>query len=96
VQGELRPILLRRMKEDVETLPEKEEVGACHGWAAVPAQLPQAPRPARLVLLRQLKPHARSLTFQVIIWVELTPEQRAYYKAIYENQIGTVRPGPDA
>jgi len=28
---------------------------------------------------------------QVIIWVELTPEQRAYYKAIYERQIGTVR-----
>lgn len=27
---------------------------------------------------------------QVIIWVELTPEQRAYYKAIYENEIGTV------
>lgn len=27
---------------------------------------------------------------QVIIWVELTTEQRAYYKAIYEKQIGTV------
>lgn len=27
VQEALRPILLRRMKEDVETLPEKEEVG---------------------------------------------------------------------
>jgi SNF2 family DNA or RNA helicase len=26
MQDELRPILLRRMKEDVETLPEKEEV----------------------------------------------------------------------
>jgi hypothetical protein len=26
LQEELRPILLRRMKEDVETLPEKEEV----------------------------------------------------------------------
>mgnify|MGYP001050628519 CR=1 FL=1 len=32
---------------------------------------------------------------QVIIWVELTAEQRAYYKAIYEKEIGTVRsPGP--
>lgn len=27
LQESLRPILLRRMKEDVETLPEKEEVG---------------------------------------------------------------------
>lgn len=27
---------------------------------------------------------------QVIIWVELTPAQRAYYKAIFENEIGTV------
>lgn len=52
LQEVLRPILLRRMKEDVENLPEKEEV---------------------------------------IIWTELTKEQRAYYKAIYENQIGTVR-----
>ncbi|KAL4423047.1 hypothetical protein ABPG77_002081 [Micractinium sp. CCAP 211/92] len=54
LQEELRPILLRRMKEDVETLPEKEEV---------------------------------------IIWVELTPEQRAYYRAIYENEIGTLLAG---
>jgi hypothetical protein len=30
LQEVLRPILLRRMKEDVETLPEKEEVS----WAA--------------------------------------------------------------
>ena len=37
----LAPILLRRMKEDVETLPEKEEV---------------------------------------IVWVQLTTEQRQYYK----------------
>ena len=28
---------------------------------------------------------------EVIIWVELTADQRKYYKAIYENQIGTVR-----
>jgi hypothetical protein len=27
LQGVLKPLLLRRMKEDVETLPEKEEVG---------------------------------------------------------------------
>lgn len=31
LQEELRPILLRRMKEDVETLPEKEEVCVCWG-----------------------------------------------------------------
>ncbi len=37
----LKPILLRRMKEDVETLPEREEV---------------------------------------IVWVQLTAEQREYYK----------------
>jgi len=53
-QKELKPILLRRMKEDVETLPEKEEV---------------------------------------IIWVELTAEQRVYYKAIYEGQIATLMAG---
>ena len=28
LQAALRPLLLRRMKEDVETLPEKEEVRA--------------------------------------------------------------------
>lgn len=37
----LKPVLLRRMKEDVETLPEREEV---------------------------------------IVWVQLTAEQREYYK----------------
>ena len=41
LQAILAPILLRRMKEDVETLPEKEEV---------------------------------------IVWVQLTTEQRQYYK----------------
>ena len=41
LQAVLQPILLRRMKEDVETLPEKEEV---------------------------------------IVWVQLTVEQRQYYK----------------
>ncbi|KAG1680184.1 hypothetical protein FOA52_000297 [Chlamydomonas sp. UWO 241] len=50
----LKPILLRRMKEDVEKLPEKEEV---------------------------------------IVWVQLTAEQRAYYKALYENQIGALLGG---
>lgn len=54
VQNELRPLLLRRMKEDVETLPDKEEV---------------------------------------IIWVELTNEQRYYYKALYENQIAALLGG---
>lgn len=50
VQEELRPILLRRMKEDVETLPEKEEVGAL-GPAAGPmvaglmGRHPQTPFP---------------------------------------------------
>lgn len=54
LQNALKPILLRRMKEDVETLPEKEEC---------------------------------------IIWVQLTQEQRAYYKAIFENQIGVLLGG---
>lgn len=49
LQEALRPILLRRMKEDVEDLPEKEEV---------------------------------------IVWVRLTTQQHAYYKAIYQNQAG--------
>ena len=48
MQEELRPLLLRRMKEDVENLPEKEEV---------------------------------------IVWVELTDLQRAYYKALYLQQV---------
>ena len=43
----LKPRLLRRMKEDVETIPAKEEV---------------------------------------VMWVEMTPEQRVYYRAIYEKQ----------
>ena len=54
LQKVLKPLLLRRMKEDVETLPEKEEC---------------------------------------IIWVQLTREQRAYYKAIFENQIGALLGG---
>ena len=49
VQEELKPILLRRMKEDVEKLPEKEEV---------------------------------------VVWVELTQQQHAYYRALYSNQAG--------
>eukprot|EP00884_Botryococcus_braunii_P005939 jgi/Botrbrau1/15346/Bobra.0289s0003.2 len=57
LQEALRPILLRRMKEDVETLPEKEEV---------------------------------------IVEVELTHEQRRYYKAIYSQQIGTLMAGASA
>ena len=48
VQEELQPILLRRMKEDVESLPEKEEV---------------------------------------LVWVELTHQQRSYYRALYANQV---------
>ena len=48
IQEALRPMLLRRMKEDVEDLPEKEEV---------------------------------------IVWVRLTQQQHAYYKAIYQNQV---------
>ena len=47
-QAELKPLLLRRMKEDVENLPEKEEV---------------------------------------VVWVELTQQQRAYYRALYSNQV---------
>lgn len=57
LQRSLKPILLRRMKEDVETLPEKEEC---------------------------------------IIWVQLTREQRAYYKAIFENQISALLGGTSA
>ena len=51
MQADLRPILLRRMKEDVETLPEKEEV---------------------------------------IVWVELTRQQRTYYKALFTQQVQLV------
>jgi len=48
MQKDLHPILLRRMKEDVEDLPEKEEV---------------------------------------IVWVELTRQQRVYYKALFTQQV---------
>ena len=44
----LRPYLLRRMKEDVEDIPEKEEV---------------------------------------VVWVEMTADQRAYYKALHESKM---------
>ena len=44
-------MLLRRMKEDVEDLPDKEEI---------------------------------------VVSVELTPEQRHYYKAIFEKQASGV------
>jgi len=44
----LKPYLLRRMKEDVETIPEKEEV---------------------------------------VVWVEMTADQRAYYKALHEQKM---------
>ena len=47
----LRPYLLRRMKEDVEELPEKEEV---------------------------------------VVWVEMTADQRGYYKALHERNIGVL------
>jgi chromodomain-helicase-DNA-binding protein 7 len=50
----LKPLLLRRMKEDVETLPTKEEI---------------------------------------IVWVELTKEQKKYYRAIYENRIDVLMAG---
>lgn len=54
LQAALAPLLLRRMKEDVENLPEKEEV---------------------------------------VIWVELTAEQRRYYRALYSQQIGALLGG---
>lgn len=47
-------MLLRRMKEDVEELPQKEEV---------------------------------------VIWVELTQQQRAYYRGLYEGCIGALLGG---
>jgi len=50
----LKPRMLRRMKEDVEKIPTKEEI---------------------------------------VVWVELTPQQRAYYRALYENQIHVLLEG---
>ncbi|CEF98466.1 Helicase, C-terminal [Ostreococcus tauri] len=50
----LKPRMLRRMKEDVEKIPAKEEV---------------------------------------VVWVELTPQQRGYYRALYENQIHVLLEG---
>ena len=50
----LKPRMLRRMKEDVETIPAKEEI---------------------------------------VVWVELTPEQRNYYRAIYEKQVHVLLEG---
>ncbi|KAG2455048.1 hypothetical protein HYH02_000873 [Chlamydomonas schloesseri] len=57
LQESLAPILLRRMKEDVEELPQKEEV---------------------------------------VIWVELSQQQRAYYRALYEGCIGALLGGASA
>ena len=53
----LKPRMLRRMKEDVETIPAKEEI---------------------------------------VVWVELTPEQRNYYRAIYEKQVHVLLEGAKA
>ena len=53
----LKPRMLRRMKEDVESIPAKEEV---------------------------------------VVWVELTPEQRNYYRAIYEKQVHVLLDGAKA
>ena len=50
----LQPRMLRRMKEDVETIPAKEEI---------------------------------------VVWVELTAEQRAYYRMIYEKQVHVLMEG---
>ena len=50
----LKPRMLRRMKEDVEKIPAKEEI---------------------------------------VVWVELTPEQRAYYRMIYEKQVHVLMEG---
>ena len=50
----LKPRMLRRMKEDVEKIPAKEEV---------------------------------------VVWVELTAQQRGYYRALYENQIHVLLEG---
>ena len=49
----LKPRMLRRMKEDVETIPAKEEI---------------------------------------VVWVELTTEQRNYYRMIYEKQVHNLNP----
>ena len=54
-QDALRPVLLRRMKEDVENLPDKEEV---------------------------------------VVWVELTPEQRHFYRAIFAKEVRPPPSGP--
>ncbi len=54
-QEALRPRFLRRMKEDVEALPEKEEV---------------------------------------VVWVELTAQQRVFYKGIYSGQARARRACP--
>ena len=50
----LKPRMLRRMKEDVEKIPAKEEI---------------------------------------VVWVELTPEQRTYYRMIYEKQVHVLMEG---
>ena len=55
VQAELRPILLRRMKEDVEDLPQKEEI---------------------------------------VVRVQLTQQQRRFYKAIFAKQARSHRRHP--
>lgn len=33
------------------------------------------------------------LAVQTIVWVELTREQRIYYRAVYENNVGTLLKG---
>ena len=54
IRDALKPRLLRRLKDDVEKIPAKEEI---------------------------------------ILWVELTPLQRTYYKAVYEKKVDVLLQG---
>ena len=99
MQEVLKPILLRRMKKDVETLPEKEEVvvwvelsldhlidPAASGQSVTSSCKQEVLKP---ILLRRMKEDVETLPEkeEVVVWVELTQQQRAYYRALYSNQV---------
>lgn len=87
------------MKEDVEkSIPMKEEVvllfnhrylGFMYSRAFSLIVL-QMIMLSSILTWHKIGYHVR---WQTIVWVELTKEQRAFYRAIYENNISTLLKG---
>ena len=85
-----RTVLLQRMKEDVEDLPEMEEVLYVylltkHLCPRIDLHMQAELRP---ILLRRMKEDVEHLPEkeEVVVRVQLTAQQRHFYKAIFAKQ----------